>query len=235
MTSSQRLCELDHRLCYTESVMPTRNAWKELANHFLKNGTRIEFKKDEIVVRPELTPPGVFFVDSGYLKVYELTRGGDENIRTFKQPGNLFPLLWAINGGGRESYTQAITPVVAYRLSRTQYLEYLDSHPQAMRDTLTKMVYLYEAYSDRIHNLEYRYAKERIAYRLLSLAKRYGKKNNGKIDILLPIRQGEFADSINVTRETASRELGKFKKLGLIDYSETKYVILDEAGLDKLY
>lgn len=215
--------------------MAMQSGWQHLAEEFMNNGTRIEYRKDEIVIRPEIDPPGVFFVHNGYLKVYEVTKTGAENINTFKQPGTLFPMLWANGNSHREVYIQAISTTVTYRLSRNHYRQYLEKHPKAMEDSLQRMVMLYEAYTDRIQNLEYRYARERIAYRLLSLAHRYGDKRGGKYVIKLPIRQAEFADSINVTRETASRELGKLRAKGLIDYTDTHYVILDPAGLEALY
>ncbi|MDX1765806.1 MAG: Crp/Fnr family transcriptional regulator [Candidatus Saccharimonadales bacterium] len=215
--------------------MPMRRGWKLLADEFVNNGTLIEFHRDEIVIRPEITPPGVFFVDKGHFKVYELTRSGNENIHTFKQPGNIFPMRWAIINQQRESYTQAISDATVYRLAASHFRDFLRNQPDVMIDTLKSMVMLYESYSERIHNLEYRYAKERIAFRLLALARRYGVLHKGKYYIHLPIRQSEFADSINVTRETASRELGKLKRNGIIDYNDTEYLILKPKALEKLF
>ena len=120
--------------------MATRSGWKLLADEFVNEGTLIEFRRDEIVIRPEITPPGVFFVDKGHFKVYELTKMGNENIHTFKQPGNIFPMRWAIVGRQRDTYTQAISDVSVYRLSAIYFREFLKSKPQVMTDTLKNIV-----------------------------------------------------------------------------------------------
>ena len=57
--------------------------WPEIEEWFA-GGTKVSFKKGEIILRPEDKPDDVYLILDGYVKAYSLTRMGDENIRVFK-------------------------------------------------------------------------------------------------------------------------------------------------------
>lgn len=214
--------------------METDRAWQDLLKWF-RSGTQISYKKNEIVIRPEDVPRDVFLLTSGTVKVYALTRQGDENIRVFKKPGDVFPLVWAMRPVKRSSYYEALEDVIVYRRSRRELHSYITSNQDAGLALLDQFTEMYIEYADRINNLEFRYARERIAYRLVSLMDTFGKKTGKGIEIQLPIRQIELADTTNVTRETASRELLRLKKRGVINYRDSHYVVIDPDALKKEY
>jgi CRP/FNR family transcriptional regulator len=62
---------------------------------------------------------------------------------------------------------------------------------------------------------------------LLYFAERFGKQQGSKIIINAPITHQDIADSINMTRETASRALGKLFDEGLVGQDEHLFTILD--------
>ncbi len=214
--------------------METEQAWQDLLTWF-GGGTQITFKKNEILIRPEDSPRDLFFLESGNVKVYSLTSQGDENIRIFKAAGDVFPLVWAMRPVRRDMYFEAIEDLIVRRRSRKQLMEYINQHSIVGLALLEKFTDMYIASTERINNLEFRYARERIAYRLMFLAKVFGDKTALGTHINLPIRQMELADTINVTRETASRELRRLRRLNIISYKDNDYTILDDERLRKEY
>lgn len=214
--------------------METEQAWQDLLKWF-RSGTQISYKKGEILLRPEDRPRDIFLLESGIVKVYSLTKQGDENIRVFKRREDVFPLIWAMKPVRRNAYYEVLEDVVVFRRSRLELVEYVTNYQGIGLALLDKFTDMYMQYADRINNLQFRYARERIAYRLISLMKSYGVKDARGTTIDLPIRQIELADTTNVTRETASRELLRLKKRGVIAYKDTKYTILKPDLLRKEY
>lgn len=208
------------------------DAWKELEKQF-HAGTKIHYRKGEIVIRPEEIPHGVHYLEQGFLKAYTITRNGQENIRDFKVAGSIFPLVWAITGRQHIAYFEAISDVVIYRLDRKAFIKYVRNNPDVMFSFLNQLIWAYEFYADRINNLCYRYARERIAYRLMTLAQHFSTKHGTHRTIDIPIRQSELADSVNVTRETASRELRRLRNKDVIEYKDAVYTIKDIESLIK--
>ncbi len=213
-------------------TMDTTTSWADLVAWF-HGGTKISYKKGEIIIRPEDKPRDVFLMSSGWVKVYELTSQGDENIVNFKQEGDVFPLIWASTPIQRDTYYETTRDVVTYRRSLKAFNQYILENKDVAFALMERLAELYLVCSNRIHNLEFRYARERMAYRLNSLTEQYGKKTGRGIEIELPIKQLELADSINVTRETASRELLRLRKKKIIDYDNSTYIVLNRTALKK--
>lgn len=60
---------------------------------------------------------------------------------------------------------------------------------------------------------------------MLFLADRFGVKKGKKIIIEAPLTHSDVAMSINMTRETASRDLEELKRKGLVEYKNHLFTI----------
>lgn len=72
------------------------------------------------------------------------------------------------------------------------------------QEVLKQSVRIITTYSERIHALEYRTARERIIAELLNLAEMFGTTDGKKVVLDVPITHLDIANSINMTRETAT-------------------------------
>jgi len=91
-----------------------------------------------------------------------------------------------------------------------------------------------DIYTRRIRNLEYRYASERIIYRLLQLCERFGNQQaDGSCLVEVGISQQILATSINVSRESVNRTMEQLKHKGLIRYSSKWLLVTDVEALEK--
>jgi CRP-like cAMP-binding protein len=66
-----------------------------------KLGTYLSYKKGEFIIRPGESPPGVFFIESGLVKAYDITKYGEENMLIIRKDGEIFPLIWGVTGQER--------------------------------------------------------------------------------------------------------------------------------------
>jgi CRP/FNR family transcriptional regulator len=88
--------------------------------------------------------------------------------------------------------------------------------------------------ADRIENLQYGDALYRVAYRLVFLSNRFGVKEGKKIIIEVPVTHQIIADTINLARETVSRQIEELEKRKLVSHRGRKIVIEDIAKLRRL-
>lgn len=180
------------------------------------SGTKLHYSKGEFIIRPGEHPQGVFFIESGLVKAYDITKYGEENLLIIRKEKEIFPLIWAITGMERHIIYQALNATTVWRLSREDYMEYLDKNPHAIASLLSMTIEMYRIHSERIINLEYRTVRERLISFLLTMGHRFGTPNDHGILINVPLRQQDIASSINASRETTSRELSALEKKGLI-------------------
>ena len=201
---------------------------RELLDTFFKAHTRLQYKKGETIIRPEDEPAGVFLIEWGFIKAYTITKYGEENVLNVRSSGGIFPLIWTFTGDhGKVSY-EAMEPASLWRVSRQDYLDFLDQHPEIMPVVLAIGVDAYKMHSERVMTLCYRTARERIISFLVNNSKAFGVKNDdGSITIRAPYKQSDIASSVNATRETTSRELNALKKKGLLSNGDG-YIIIND-------
>jgi CRP-like cAMP-binding protein len=97
-----------------------------------KQGTCLKYSKNEFIIRPGEQPSAVFYIETGLIKAFDITKYGEENLLIIRKEHEIFPLIWAITGQERSVIYQALSDVTVWRITRKQYLDYLYSHPDAL-------------------------------------------------------------------------------------------------------
>lgn len=179
-------------------------------------GSNLVYKKGEFIIRPGESPPGVFYIESGIVKAYDITKYGEENLLIIRKSHEIFPLIWAITGQERHVIYEALSPVRVWRITRSSFLKHIKDNPAMQAPLLDMTLEMYRIHSERIINLEYRSVRERLISFLLTMSNRFGKDTIMGVTISVPLRQQDIASSINASRETTSRELTALEKKGLI-------------------
>lgn len=196
-----------------------------------KQGTCLTYKKGEFIIRPGEQPSAVFYIDSGIVKAFDITKYGEENLLIIRKEHEIFPLIWAITGQERHVIYQVLAPTVVWRISREKYLEYLNSHPAALGPILDMTIEMYRIHSERIMSLEYRTVRERLISFLLGSAQRFGEKTSEGTLINVPLRQQDIASSINASRETTGREMSWLEQKGLLRVQKSLILLVDTKKL----
>jgi CRP-like cAMP-binding protein len=213
-------------MCQNIATMRSPNDRYEALKATFQRGIPLTFRKGEFIIRPGDTPPGVFFIESGLVKAYDITKYGEENLLIVRHDGEVFPLIWAVTGQERSVIYQAITQTKMYKISRKDFLKEIE-HPDNVLAVLDMTIEMYRLHSERIINLEYRSVRERLISFMLTMSNRFGKEHPEGVMVDLPLRQQDIASSINSSRETTSRELSLLEKKGLIK-TNPQYVILKD-------
>ncbi len=92
-------------------------------------GTKLVYAKGEFIIRPVGAPSGIFYVESGLVKAYDITKYGEENLLIIRKKGDLLGLTWAVTGENRHIIYSAIAPTVVWQISREQFTDFVRSNP----------------------------------------------------------------------------------------------------------
>lgn len=215
-------------------MLATLKQTAELLNFFRTNGLKQSFKKNDYIIHPGESPPGVFFIYSGLVKAYDITKYDEENLLIIRKQDEIFPLIWAITGGDRSIIYQALAPTVTYQVDRKRFLSYIASHQDGLVPILDMTIEMYKLHSERILSLEYRTVRERIISFLLNMSLRFGVPlEDGGLRIEVPLRHQDIASSVNASRETTSREISALEKKGLLENRQSMIILRDVAALKK--
>lgn len=210
--------------------MKSFNNTKTISN-FFKTSPEYSYRKGETILRAGDIPSGVYFIEKGFVKAYSVMLDGSENLWLIHKPGELFPGPWIFGFETGNLTFEAVTPVVIRRRSKDEALAFLDSNPNATREALNMAISIIDVLFSRIENLELMNSFSRVAKRLLILSQRFGVRTGLKVTLSVPLTHTNIANSINMSRETVSRELEKLKQKMII--TEKNHIITIE-DIEKL-
>lgn len=186
-------------------------------------GSRLTYKKGEYIIRPGESPNGVFYIQEGLVKAFNISKYGEENLLIIRTEHEVFPLIWAVTGQERDIIYQALAPTTVLRIEQKIFKDFLSNNPSALPPMLDLITEQYRRHSERILNLEYRTVRERLISFLLTMSGRFGKHTRNGLRIDVPLRHQDIASSINASRETTSRELAYLERKGYV--SNTAFYI----------
>jgi len=204
---------------------------ESIISHF-SEGSSWLFSKDDVLVQGDEVPSGVFFIESGYVKAYSISQLGQQNLLLIHGANEIMPLPWALDGPQKIGiFYEAMSPVKVLRTSKDALRLAMGTNAWLTEQILRQLVNTFTVYAQRIQNLGYRLPRERVIACLLDLATRFGHKEDKLVTIQAPITHQDIADSINMTRETASRALELLTQDGLITQKDHLFIINDEKTL----
>ncbi len=194
-------------------------------------GSRQEFTKGEFIVRPGQTLPGVYYIESGLVKAYDITKYGEENLLIIRHGGELLGMTWALAGREREIIYTALAPTAVWLISLDTFKNHMHTNPEAAVPVISILADMFRLHGERIMTLEYRTVRERLASFLLGMAERFGVDSDIGLKIDVPLRHQDIASSISATRETTSRTLSELERKGIIRNEQSHIIILNRDAL----
>src|SRR3989304_3757892 len=192
----------------------------KLENFFLKFKSS-HFNKNEIILRAEDNLKDVFYLKSGYVRMYKLFEDGRELTLNIFKPGTFFEMSLAIANIKNPYFFQAITPVDLKKAPKDQVLEFAKQNPDVLYDLIRRVSIGHNALLSNIEHMLSGSAKHRIISTLYILSRRFGEKTARNHTIInLPLTHQIIASLASITRETATLTLNKLVKKELVYYKK---------------
>jgi len=211
-------------------MLANANEMRGLVNLF-QGGTKLTYSKGEFIIRPGESPPGVFYIEEGLVKAYDITKYGEENLLIIRKTGEVLGLTWVVTGEDRHIIYAALAPTTVWILPREKFVESMRQNPTLSLPVIDMITDMYRLHSERIMTLEYRTVRERLISFLLTTAKRFGEKTASGVRIAVPLKHQDIASSISATRETTSRALAELERKGELRSEQSYITLLDEPTL----
>jgi len=195
-----------------------------------------QIKKGRPILYQGEIPQSIFFVKSGVIKVYNITATGEEKTVGYESADGLMPLEWLF---GRSPvslyYYDTFTDCQVHSVPKQELLEILSTNPKLSNFLLNRAISLYISSTIHLHALEQSKARDKLLYILQYLVMRFGKPVNTEESLIeLRLTHQEIANLIGITRETASTEIGRLMKTGILRQEQLHYVVNTNKALRQL-
>lgn len=172
----------------------------------------------------------MMIVDSGALKVYNVTSAGQEIVLNFLGQGDLMGELAVLDGQPRTANVVALEPTDVISLYRRDVLPLLLSNPEALMEVVQALTGKVRAASLLIEENRLPMTA-RTAAGLLRLVEQHGRKSGDGIRIDLALSQRDLGGYLDTSRPNANRQLGLLRDAGVLRFDQANIVILDLLAL----
>ena len=208
--------------------MPNRETQDESIIAHFSDGKLMHFLRKETIINGLDEPAGVYLIKEGFVKAYSVSKMGHGNLLLIHEAGEFIPLPWALDGAHTTGlFYEAMTDVTILRASKDRLRMAMGHNAWLSQEIMKQAVNIITVYTQRIQTLEFRSARGRIIAELLNLAERFGEGHGKEVLINAPITHQDIADSINMTRETATRALVLLSEEGLLGQKDHLFTVLD--------
>lgn len=211
-----------------EKINSTNTALEELFFQY----PPLHFKAEEIVIHPEEPPQGVYFLKKGFIRMYVISPSGREVTLRIYPAGCCLPLTWVLNEQENKYYYEAFTDLMVYRAPKSSVNDLIKINPQVGFELINRELVILHELLARTKYLTLGDAHKKVAAAIVYLAKHFGQLDHGKVYINHWFTHQDIASLAGVVRETASIELDRLRKKGLIEFIQRSIVINDINGLN---
>jgi CRP-like cAMP-binding protein len=199
--------------------------------NLFKNGKPLQYERGDTIIRAGDTPSGIYLITDGWVKVYSLCDDGESNILISLGKDDILPLEWVVTGHLRDVTFAALETTRLLRVPSKQFTDALTNDGLIARAAAGMLGDYCSRLSDELEYLPYHSARERVAFRLLTLAQCFGQAEGKAVIIQIRVPNEYIARSTNMTRETASREISRLAQKGFIQNSNGNIIIKNPTAL----
>ncbi len=181
-------------------------------------------RKGQILYSQEDKAEVLFLLKRGRVQLYRLTPSGKRLELAVIEPGTFFGEMPWLGESLRHTFAEAVEDSLICVMSRTDLERLMRERSEValrMIEVLGRRLALCEA---RLEEMAYRSVPARIAAVLLRLS----QGQNGEA---VPITHQELGDMIGALRESVTKVLDDFQRVGLVELGRGRVILRDVMGL----
>jgi CRP/FNR family transcriptional regulator, polysaccharide utilization system transcription regulator len=191
------------------------------------------YKKRSVIFNEGDNPHGIYTVNSGKVKIYQLTETGKEQIVRMIRPGDVIGYRALITGEKYSCTAEAIEDSVICFIPKSVFFNMAEENGSISKKLLRLLSIDLRRAENKITTLVDKPVRGRLAEALLFLRETYGmESDNATINIVLT--REEIANLAGTTKETAIRLLTELKDEKILEFSGKKIKIKNIPSLVSL-
>lgn len=200
----------------------------------LKAAERREFERGEFLFHQGEPVRALFVLESGSLKLAQVTAEGDEVIVHAVAPGDPIAGIALLEKQTYPVSAEALAPSTVLLWPRERLHDLVARHPLLRHNVLTVIAGRMRESLSRVSRLSTAPAAQRLAAALLRLAQQNGRPVDGGTLIDQPLSRLDLAELAGTSMYTASRFLSQWAREGVLEVGRQRVVVCSLQRLEKL-
>lgn len=210
-----------HDYCLVFSTI-IREQWDELKALTSAQG----FERNQVIYSPGDAPDAIYLIESGRVKVAQLSDRGQEKITGIYQKGDLFGEICMCEKGARDDQAIALESSSVISFSVKHLLNLVKKTPELAVNLLMVFCARLAECSGQIATLAFDDVRVRVAKEFLRLSRLpESRPEKGGMQLPMNLTHQQLAELVNTTRENVTLIMNQFRRQGLLEYSRGKILV----------
>jgi len=176
----------------------------------------------------------IYVVASGKLKALTTSIEGDDVVFSILGPGEVFGEVALLGATRRTATVSAIEDCTLVAIDHRDFMTYVKTDPDMAVKLLAVLAMRLKRVSELVEDTQFLNLPLRLAKKLLSLGRIYGKSTPVGLKIDLKLSQEEWGDLVGATRESINKQMRQWVDAKIIQMDKGYVVILNSVDLEKL-
>ena len=198
---------------------------------------RRRYERGEVVFHQDDPGDRMHIIVEGRVRISLDSDDGREKDIALLKSGECFGEMALLDGSNRSANATAVDNLETLVLLREDYLEFLGHHPQIAAQITSILTNRLRSANEMLGDMSFLDVPTRVAKHLLALAEATssGMADPGAAETIdIPIAQEELARLVGASRETVSRALNSYRRMGLLTTSHRRISITDFKALRRM-
>ena len=175
----------------------------------------------------------IYFLKTGRVKITKYLNDGSEKIIAIINPGEIFGEMAYLGEGERTDYAITLEPSLICAINKNDLASFIEQNPE-LNLRLTKILGLkLKSFSERIEDLIFKDANQRIASFVYRYSQKNGKKVGAHIFVKPFLKHQNIRELTACSRQTVNYFLTELRNKKIIDFDRSKLIINKLEDLKK--
>lgn len=218
---------------YLENFNLFKSLEKESIEDLNKITSMQNISKNQPIYFPQEPSKSIYFLKKGRVKLTRTSHDGREMILGLVGAGEVFGEMAYLDEQERKDYATAMDDALVCAINKEDFKQFVERNP-GLNLHLTKLMGLkLKKYSERIEELVFKDAEQRVVSFLLRLAEENGKQIGEQIFIKPFLKHQDIAELTACSRQTVNAVLTDLREKGIINFDRKKLIIQNKIELTK--
>lgn len=206
---------------------------KNTLHNITENRDENQYKKKQVIYLEGNHPHKLFYIKTGKVKTFISNDDGKVLTTGLYGAGDFLGYTTLIEGGTYKDTAEAIDESIITDIPIDDFKDLLIHDPAATRKIIEMLSKNISEKEQQLINIAYNSLRKRVATALISLVKKYAKKDEPVFSI--HFSREDLANIAGTATESLIRTLSDFKNEKLIDIQGSKILVLNEKKLEEMY
>jgi CRP-like cAMP-binding protein len=213
------------KLWYLENFNLFSGLNKDSMMELNKISSMREIKKEEPIYFASEPSKSIYFLKTGRVKITKYFSDGSEKILAIINPGEIFGEMAYLDEKQRTDYAVTVEPSLICAINKNDLSSFIEKNPE-LNLKLTKILGLkIRSFSERVEDLVFKDADQRVASFILRYAEKNGKKVGDQLFVKPFLKHQSIGELTACSRQTVNYVLTDLRAKNIIDFDRGKLII----------